>query len=214
DSLHMPILTQWHQADWEQVTVALSVTGAAASPIFVAYSQHCAGVVVPWSRVEIGRGDTHPLVFVARGSHANYPRRVDSPIRQLNCSLGLKPPRYLGAGGLFFSSALHGDAVEVPVGYVFGLRDRTGATAGQAYTLQPLEPNDEIESFRGRWGHDNKLDFLLQSPRVAGEGPRSPPDQSAWKGPGQNMICSTRWFSPRPHPGCDVILPPLRKEQT
>jgi hypothetical protein len=214
DSLRMPILTQWHQADWEQVSVALSVTGDMATPVYVGYSEHCAGVVVPWSRVEIGRGTTHPLVFVARGSHANYPRLVDSPIRQLNCSLGLKPPRYLGVGGLFFSSALHGDALEVPVGYVFGLRDRTGNNVGPSHTyaLRPLKPNDEIEGFRGNWGRDNNLKLWLRPARGGGAGPRSPPDQSAWKGPGQNMLCSTRWFSPRPHPKCKLRLPPVEKE--
>lgn len=211
DSLRMPVLTQWHQGDWEQLTVALSVNDGMAAPIFVAYSEHCAGLVLPWSRVEIGRGRTHPVVFVARGSHANYPRRVDAPIRQLNCSLRIKPPRFLGAGGVFFSAALHGDAVEVPVGYVLRIRDRTGNNPGPRYRLQLLQPNDEIESFHGNWGRDNHVKFWSRPARFAGAGPHSPPDQSGWQGPGENMLCSTRWFSPHPGPVCEANFLSPRK---
>jgi hypothetical protein len=212
DSLRMPVITQWHQGDWEQVTVGLSITDAKATPRFVVYSEHCAGVVLPWSRVEIGRGRTHPLVFVARGSHANYPRRVDAPIRQLNCSLGLTPPRYLGVGDLFFSSVLHGRDVEVPVGYVFGIRDRTGSEQRPGYKLQPLRPGDEIEEFHGFWGRDNNLKLWLGSPRAAGDGPHSPPDQPASRRPGRDMLCNDRWFKPRPGTDCVVFLPPVPKE--
>jgi hypothetical protein len=211
DSLGTPLLTQWHQADWEQVTVALSRTDDSVSPKFVAFSEHCAGVVLPWKLVEVGDGGTHLLDFVARGSHANYPRPVDAPLRQLNCSLDLNPPRYLGLGSVFFSSALSGDALEVPVGYVAGLRDHTGNMKEQPYELVELQANDDIESFLGFWGRDNNLKFWQRPATKAGGGPASPPEQGAERAPGEKMLCSTRWFS-RSRPKCDVTLPPIAKE--
>src|SRR5205814_1965409 len=132
-------------------------------------------------------------------------------IRQLNCSLRIKAPRFLGAGGVFFSAALHGDAVEVPVGYVLQIIDRTGNNPGPSYRLQLLQPKDEIESFHGNWGRDNHVKFWFVGARFAGAGPHSPPDQSAWQGPGENMLCSTRWFSPHPGPTCEANFLSPRK---
>jgi hypothetical protein len=211
DSLGIPLLTQWHQGDWEQITIALSVKGQTATPRFVAYSEHCAGVILPWSRVEIGSGQTHPLVFVAKGSHANYPRPINAPIRQLGCSLGLTPPRYLGIGGLFFAKVVHGSDTEVPVAYVVKINDHTGNQPQPAYTLQPLTPGDPIETFHGSWGRDNRLNLLSVGAQITGDAPRSPPDQSTWTAPGRNMLCSDRWASPPPGEGCEVFLPPASK---
>ena len=63
-------IVQQHEADWEVVTVGL----ANHVPVWVAYSGHCSGSVLPWSAVPRAEG-VHPLVFVAKGSHANYPSR-------------------------------------------------------------------------------------------------------------------------------------------
>ncbi len=63
-----PILWHMHEGDWEQVSVELSPAGV---PIAIAASQHDEGVTRPWSRVELA-GGTHPVVYVALGSHANY----------------------------------------------------------------------------------------------------------------------------------------------
>ena len=77
-------LAQSHAGDWEWVGVGIDVTGA---PLFVAYSAHCAGTWRPWTdaasvavtaarRVLVGGTPefpaSHPLVIVAKGSHANY----------------------------------------------------------------------------------------------------------------------------------------------
>ena len=58
---------QAHEADWEVVNVVLSEDG---QPQFVGYSQHCLGQRRAW--VSTPRLDTHPIVHVAAGSHANY----------------------------------------------------------------------------------------------------------------------------------------------
>jgi len=61
-------LWQAHEADWESVTIAL---GDALQPLFAAYSEHCSGTIRPWASVT-KRGVSHPVDYVALGSHANY----------------------------------------------------------------------------------------------------------------------------------------------
>ncbi len=63
-----PTVWYLHEGDWEEVSVEL---GPAGKPIAVAVSQHNLGVNRPWSRTPT-RGGTHPVVYVALGSHANY----------------------------------------------------------------------------------------------------------------------------------------------
>ncbi len=63
-----PILWHMHEGDWEQVSVEL---GPAGVPVAIAASQHDEGVTRPWSKVQLAAG-THPVVYVALGSHANY----------------------------------------------------------------------------------------------------------------------------------------------
>ena len=60
---------QAHEGDWEVVHVVLDDK---QTPVEVAYSQHCTGQRRPWGDVAKAPGTDHPLVFVARGSHANY----------------------------------------------------------------------------------------------------------------------------------------------
>ena len=58
-----------HEGDWEMVEVILN--GTTEIPISAAYSQHFGGEVATWVDVE-KTNSTHPNVYVARGSHANY----------------------------------------------------------------------------------------------------------------------------------------------
>lgn len=57
-----------HESDWEQITVRLDED---RNPIGVFYSAHEGGNDASWERVESPDAD-HPVVFPARGSHANY----------------------------------------------------------------------------------------------------------------------------------------------
>jgi hypothetical protein len=79
-SLHSR-LWQAHEADWESVTVAVDKAG---QPQLAAYSEHCSGTVRPWSAVT-KRGGTHPVVYVALGSHANYFTDHPSSTRFTEC---------------------------------------------------------------------------------------------------------------------------------
>jgi hypothetical protein len=70
-----------HEGDWELVQLnfpgytAKELLEREESPVFAAYSQHQAGQKMPWSDMqtrELVMNDTHPIVYVAQGSHANY----------------------------------------------------------------------------------------------------------------------------------------------
>jgi hypothetical protein len=61
-------LWQTHEGDWESITIGLD---AAHTPLFAAYSEHCSGTIFPW-RAVAKRGATHPVAYVALGSHANW----------------------------------------------------------------------------------------------------------------------------------------------
>src|SRR5262249_60589168 len=62
------LIWQAHEGDWESVMAALSED---EQPQLVGYSQHCSGQTRAWDRMT-PLDDTHPLVHVALGSHANY----------------------------------------------------------------------------------------------------------------------------------------------
>lgn len=59
---------QAHEGDWEVVTIVLDDK---QTPVEAAYSQHCTGERRQWDDVRKAPGTDHPVVFVARGSHAN-----------------------------------------------------------------------------------------------------------------------------------------------
>jgi len=68
----LPPLTFWqsHEGDWEVVNVILGVD---ETPLEAAYSQHCSGQRKAWAAVaKRPAGSTHPLAYVALGSHANF----------------------------------------------------------------------------------------------------------------------------------------------
>lgn len=64
-----------HEADWEGVTVLLE-NGA---PLGATYSQHQGRMWIAWSALPTTA--THPIVYVARGSHAEYPKAGRYSIR-------------------------------------------------------------------------------------------------------------------------------------
>jgi hypothetical protein len=57
-----------HEADWEGVTVVL----ANGTPLGALYSQHQGRKWIAWSGLSTTAG--HPIVYVAVGSHAEYPK--------------------------------------------------------------------------------------------------------------------------------------------
>jgi hypothetical protein len=191
DSLHAGLITQWHESDWEQVSVLVQQRRATVHPIEVAFSEHCYGAVVPAS--EVLWNGSHPTSFVGLGSHANYPTRNDLPIRQLQC-LTRRTPRYLGAAGLFFNPLVAGWSIELPIAYLIGLRDQTDQPR-LVSDAQPISQasTPDIASFHGYWGVDNNLQVVTGGVPT-GAGPTSPQDQGPSTAPFYRMFCSSSWL--------------------
>jgi len=69
-----------HEGDWELVQLCFSghtakeLLESGEQPVFAAYSQHQAGQKMSWTDMKANGlvEGTHPVVHVARGSHANY----------------------------------------------------------------------------------------------------------------------------------------------
>ena len=189
-----------HEMDWEQVSLYFSVADEAGSvphpdqiTLFAAgLSQHTGGLAVSLT----GLAGTHPQVFVALGSHANYPR----------------PGHYRPAqmiGGLRFTGkdlAILGRSAEEYIDHALPLsEDKTVELSEAAGTLRivalPGDPAADDKwkdmckdgrcepdgrgiclrdfrwlNMRGYWGSQGRL--------FAGDdAPRSPPQQDSWKDP-------------------------------
>ena len=74
-------LWQTHEGDWESITVGV---GSDGTPQLAAYSEHCSGTVRRWASVT-RRGGTHPVAYVALGSHANWFSQTSSVTRFTEC---------------------------------------------------------------------------------------------------------------------------------
>jgi hypothetical protein len=87
-----PVGTFWqsHEGDWELVNVVL---GADEQPLEAAYSQHCAGQRRAWTAVtKSPAGSTHPVAYVALGSHASYFAPGAGPLGTIPISPVCIPP--------------------------------------------------------------------------------------------------------------------------
>jgi hypothetical protein len=121
---------QAHEGDWESVTVVLS---ADRQPLFVGYSQHCLGEQRAWGATP-RLDDTHPLVHVALGSHANYFSTGTHPI-----NAACIPPAAVGI--------LQRNHLPLPVDYTFA-----GATAAAIPIHRLDDDRPDWIGFPGFWG--------------------------------------------------------------
>ncbi len=95
-----------HEADWEGITVFLQDN----APLGVSFTTHQGRRWSAWAGQP--RTGTHPLVAVARGSHANYPRPGRYRIRvcatlygQRRCFLSPTPDTATGSGAVLGPSS-------------------------------------------------------------------------------------------------------------
>jgi len=189
-------LTQEHEGDWEHVSLGLD---AAHKPLFVALSAHCGGQVVPWAAIEAAPGElrggrvvisrqrsgpsedvSHPLVAVARGSHANYA-----------VAGGHRPPDW-GSCKHLPSEAL------TALSYASNVRDLTddGNTGWFAYPTEIAIVTDQTRpmSYPGAWGSGETITFGHRKPSKTARGPLSPPLQGAsWRTPIKLYFCGSHW---------------------
>jgi hypothetical protein len=193
------VIEQRHQADWEVVIVGFSNS----QPLFVGYSQHCGGQWLRWQKINIvrqvdpswqyfrqaGDGNFHPLIAVAEGSHANYPKAWS----------GRAPP--WGSCGAHVSRETS-DALS----YAWNLRDKTGDTTAITPTAIVIaKPSNPITSLPAHWGPTDSLRLVnFRKPdrhlQKTGVGPSSPAAHAIWSNPVNEIFCNPEW---RPKSQCN-----------
>jgi hypothetical protein len=163
-----PVAEQIHEGDWESVTIGLDRRG---SPVFAGYSQHERGRWAPWA--DVRRRGTHPLVYVARGSHSNQftPGRHRIPVPFAGNSV----------------AALAAAVKPLLRDYTCNRRQLTygpNGLASKPTAVVRFSPTTDWARFRGAWG---KGDFIFL-PRAkaffpAGGSPPGPVQRASWHDP-------------------------------
>jgi len=163
-------LSQAHEGDWEVVNVVLS---GDEEPLEVGYSEHCTGTTRAWGSTTRVDG-THPVVYVAAGSHSNWLTAGTHPIAtdcipkavlDFLAFLKLPPPQDVAGG--------------------------TGLAAGPPGTEGAVSPIRKIDdehpswvSFPGFWG---ELQYFHAPPPVgtmaSGTSPVGPAYHAVWADP-------------------------------
>jgi hypothetical protein len=169
-------LVQRHEGDWEAVTIGLSDT----EPLFVAYSAHCAGTWVPWEEAELSDrlgGRTHPLIAVAEGSHANYPRADQK-----------RSPDWAGCQGAPAGTT-------TLLSYASNIRDKT-EYGWEWYPeeggIHVVTEGEEPMAFPGYWGASESTTlygFFKRTNLGEGHGPETPSEQPLWRTPVTKIFC-------------------------
>jgi hypothetical protein len=162
-------LWQAHEGDWEVVNVVLS---ADQEPLYVGYSRHCLGARRPWATTPRWE-ETHPIVYVAVGSHANYfsagthpfdPRCVPVELQVLLGLFGLPlPSDHVSEGG----------EVGGPPG--------SGGRATQVARVGDAVPS--WTAFDGFWGELQYIHFPLFGTVPFGTSPKGPGQHAVWTDP-------------------------------
>jgi hypothetical protein len=169
-------LVQRHEGDWEAVTIGLSDT----EPLFVAYSAHCAGTWAPWEEAELSDrlgGRTHPLIAVAEGSHANYPRADQK-----------RSPDWAGCQGAPAGTT-------TLLSYASNIRDKTEygwEWYPEAGGIHVVSESEAPMSFPGYWGASEGTTlygFFKTTKLGEGHGPETPSEQPLWRSPVTKIFC-------------------------
>jgi hypothetical protein len=161
---------QAHEGDWEVVNVVLS---SDQEPLSVGYSQHCLGQRRVWADTP-RLDDTHPVVHVAVGSHANYFSAGVHPI-----NLACVPP-----AALAILAQLH---LPAPADFAFdgGPIEGSPGTGGEVAPIHQIGADDPSwVSFPGFWG---ELQYFHGPGAIGtvpfGTSPEGPAYHSVWTDP-------------------------------
>lgn len=155
-----------HVGDWEHTM--LRFPSATSPPEAVWYSQHANGQAFRYSAVEKDSDGVRPVVYVAKGSHANYaiPGTHSHVIPNLNLPFGTLQD-YTNRGKRWDSTGSS---------YVYRFEADSGAFA--AYGDAPVE----WLGWKGRWGDkaypdSDKRQVILFGQKKYGDGPTGPADK-------------------------------------
>jgi hypothetical protein len=178
--VRLPGIHQTHEGDWEAITVGLS----ASRPLFVDWSAHCAGEWRPFAGAtllaEPGGERTHPVSWVALGSHANLPASVTARPRWWRCD-----PRVATFVHQRVESAIGPVAVAAlgsRLDDALGIVDRAGTGAPQAFPLALVSRLTWPMTFPGIWGARERIE-VGPAGRALGWSPPTPPLQPLWRNP-------------------------------
>jgi hypothetical protein len=167
---HTPsdFIWQSHEGDWEVVNVVLRTSDK--SPLYVGYSEHCLGERRTWSDVSRWQ-ETHPIVYVAAGSHANY----------LAPGAHLIDARCLPPGT---AALLQQNGLPLPVDYADGAGPVSGPRAfgAEATSVSTINGYPSWLEFPGSWGEDEWLLSPLGLTRL-GTSPAGPAQHDVWAYP-------------------------------
>lgn len=161
------VLWQAHEGDWEVVNVVLS---SDATPVRAGYSQHCLGETRAWSDVS-RRDGTHPVVYVAAGSHANYftPGAHQFDVRCI-------PPAVLGL------LLQHGLPLPVDVAGI-GEAAATPGSGLEPTTIKAANESSSWVRFDGFWGEGQFFHSPFTGTVPFGTSPVGPALHAVWSDP-------------------------------
>jgi hypothetical protein len=172
-----PFGTFWqsHEGDWEVVNVVLD---ADETPLEAAYSQHCSGQRKPWTDVEKSpAGSTHPVAYVALGSHANFFAPGAGPLGAIPINPACIPAG-VPAFPFLVDQVLDGSAAGGVVG--------PPGSGVDGATIHRIE-GTAWSVFGGRWGESEYFFTPVAIPPVpantavpVGLAPASPANQANW----------------------------------
>jgi hypothetical protein len=177
-------LVQSHEADWELVMVGLSDR----EPLFVAYSAHCGGQVQPWARVQTDRG-ARPVVWVARGSHANYPSSQPRTPDFTSCKKA-SPQLKLLLGGLAFAANVR---ETLPDTFVRQEPDVMMVDARTRAFSVPARWAPKDATLMTNLFHDAALPPPSRTKASEPSGPETPTCKAMWRDPLPILACSPYW---------------------
>ena len=148
---------QAHEGDWEGITILLTARG---KPLLAGYHQHCSGKRRAWARVP--KEGTHPLVYVALGSHASWFGPGDQSI-DTRC--------YPQAARAVFAAHLPATL------------DRTGnGRRLRPRLVRVAERSPAWMAFPGFWGEDGFFHWPGYTVPFE-QGPTGPAFKSVWRAP-------------------------------
>jgi hypothetical protein len=178
--VQLPVIRQHHEGDWEAITVGMS----ADQPLFVDWSAHCAGEWRPFMAATLvadpGGARTHPVSWVALGSHANLPAPVTERPRWWSCDprvAAFVQQRVESVVGSVGAAAIGSGLDDL-----LGIFDRPGSGAPQAFPLALVNRLTWPMSFPGIWGGRERLE-VGSARRWLGWSPPTPPLQKLWRDP-------------------------------
>jgi hypothetical protein len=178
--IQLPGIHQHHEGDWEAVTVGLS----ADRPLFVDWSAHCAGEWRPFAGATLvadpGGARTHPVTWIALGSHANLPAAVTARPRWWRCDPRVATfvhQRVDAVIGPVAATALGGRLDDL-----LGILDRAGAGVPQSFPLALVSRLTWPMTFPGIWGGRERIE-VGPAGRALGWSPPTPTLQKLWRDP-------------------------------